>query len=49
MKKISQILSITPLFKGLAEPQLDDRELLEKPKIADNAYIDWLKKETFGY
>ena len=24
MKKISQILSITPLFKGLAEPQLDE-------------------------
>jgi hypothetical protein len=25
------------------------QELLENPKIADNAYIDWLKKETFGY
>jgi hypothetical protein len=25
------------------------QELLENPKIADNAYVDWLKKETFGY
>jgi hypothetical protein len=25
------------------------QELLKNPKIADNAYVDWLKKETFGY
>jgi len=25
------------------------RELFDNPKIADDAYIDWLKKETFGY
>ena len=25
------------------------KELFENPKIADNACIDWLKKETFGY
>ena len=25
------------------------KELFENPKVADNAYIDWLKKETFGY
>jgi len=25
------------------------KELFENPKIADHAYIDWLKRETFGY
>ena len=25
------------------------RDLFQNPDIAENAYIDWLKKETFGY
>ena len=25
------------------------RELFENPKIADDAFIDWIKRETFGY